>query len=244
MLIFFGTPANFSQSDIIDAIVLADSVTDNPYSFINWSGDVIVVEYELYKPTPEGENDCPQGSQSDPHLHQNIVDSKTSKLYQISYDVVGQSGQSVFLLSDKDLKVKVEGILKHDYSMHEVLITINGKVIKIKTYVVIFSNEIIEWNYNKKPKVTKSEQYFLMLSKNKIEISLRKNLTNLKILILKEDKSLLGPFLNVQFNNVNILTTIYGGLIGDIGRKNVNVIPSAQDYTRAIFDIDGKTLRN
>ncbi|CAD5126507.1 unnamed protein product [Dimorphilus gyrociliatus] len=79
-----------------------------------------------------------------------------------------------------------------------------------------------------------------VLSRNKIEIFLRKNLTNLKVIISKEDNYLTGHYLNIKFNNFNILTSVYGGLIGDIGRKNVNVIPSAQSHTSAIFQINGK----
>ncbi|CAD5126682.1 DgyrCDS14753 [Dimorphilus gyrociliatus] len=82
----------------------------------------------------EAENDCPnQGSQGDPHLHQSIVDSKTGQLHHICYDVVGKSDQSIFILYDPILKVKVKGILKDDYYIHEIRITVDNQVIKIKT---------------------------------------------------------------------------------------------------------------
>ncbi|CAD5126655.1 DgyrCDS14734 [Dimorphilus gyrociliatus] len=236
------TYANYIKEDIIDAVVLSP-IQNDPNKFSDkvpeWDNKVLYFsstavsfskcfKFETYIPNywferPEtlpGMNNCPSvdpNAGGDPHFSQKVIDSRTKRLRNICYDIVGRSGQSIYILNDNSTNTSVQGILKDDYYMHQIIIQYKGGVIIVDNSFIQINDKKLKWFNLVKYKVRLANIH--VKSTEEIHIETFYKQFKLVTIVKKEFKAYSGTFLNVYFEHINIFYENLGGLIGDIGKK-------------------------
>lgn len=179
----------------------------------------------------------------DPHFIQTLLDYQTHEPISICYDVSGQSEESIFILKDKLVDVKVEGILLDDYYMHKIKIEIETERLIVDTKLIFYQNKIVRWSEN--------EIFYIKnlriecLSKEKMTIEIWRNeRENLKMMIEKSKNNFGIEHLDVSFSNLNLNENRFGGLLGDVQRKKITVLKRGIKGDKELsIEVDGKEIR-
>lgn len=190
------------------------------------------------------QNPCSIASgNGDPHFIQTLLDNRTSQPINICYDVSGQSGQSIFILKDNFLETTIEGVLLDDYYMHRINIDLKGISLIIGTKSIFFQNRVNKWSKNEI--LYFRDTRIECLSNNKIKIEVWSEKGNLIIIIKKSMNQFGIEHLDISFPDfkfVNENERRYGGLLGDVQRKNISIDSRVQGEGQLSIDADGKKI--
>lgn len=164
----------------------------------------------------------------DPHFVQSLIDIETNKTHKICYDVFGETGQSIFILNDNKIGMKIEGILLNDYYIHSINIYFHKKrlfTIKIKSIEYKFKD--YEWIQNGRLYLN---EFLFNMNKNLLEISFLNEKSQLKIIIIKSKNNFGVWHLDVNFENLNKYENRnrFNGIIGDILNKKFSIFHKNQ----------------
>jgi len=198
--------------------------------------------FQTASTSPGQENPCGSDIIGDPHFLQTLIDHQANEPISICYDVSGQSGQSIFILQDKLVETRVEGILLDDYYMHEIRLEMKREHLIIGTKLISFHNKIYKWNTQEIFYLENARIECLSNEKMMIEIW-RKDNGSLKMIIEKSKNNFGIEHLDVGFPNLDLDSTRYGGLLGDIQQKKVSVLKSGIRADKECFvEVEGKEI--
>lgn len=179
------------------------------------------------------------GVNGDPHFYQTVYDIKTKRPINICFDVFGKSLQSVFILDDKFTKTKVLGILSDDYYFHEIHIIHRGNLIKINSKSMSYNDNQYDWNRNN---ILRFENVQLLAKSDEISIKTYYRSYNLTSIVQRSLNKLNYEHLDVKFENMDKRVSRYGGLLGDIGQKKIQILKGIQIVNEAILKINNQII--
>ncbi|CAD5112768.1 DgyrCDS1982 [Dimorphilus gyrociliatus] len=185
-------------------------------------------------------NDCPAedpNAGGDPHFLQKVFDGKTKQLTNICYDVFAESNELISILHDNLTNSDVQGVLKDDYYMHQIIIRYKGGLIVVDSSFIMLNNHKLEWA------VSKYNFDNLVIAVSKREVSIQTSYKNFKLttIVRREFKQHTGSFLNVFFEGMDAFSGRYNGLIGDIGKRKYIINDGIQSNGKSVW-LDGDTI--
>lgn len=164
----------------------------------------------------------------------------------LCYNVFGRSQQTIFILYDKFTKTKVEGVLLNDYYIHKVKIYHNGQLVNINRRYFEYEEKKNEWSPNTR---IIFKDILIDMSHETMEVEVRLGKYNLTTIIKKSVNKNNVEYLDVSFKGINQnriggnIVKRYGGLIGDIGQKDIFIeMEKFQDTMEINVEIDKRFL--
>lgn len=176
----------------------------------------------------------------DPHFYQTIHDKVTKEPINICYDVVGNTQQSIFLLEDKFTETIVKGILLDDYYFHQINIIQKEKMMKINTKLLNYNGN--SYNWSTKRKILRFDNIQITLNLNKVDVQVYVGFFNLTATIIRSINKFHYQHLDVTFGKMDKMNSRYGGLIGDIGKKNFQITKGIQFERDTIVKVNDQVV--
>lgn len=225
-----------SLSDISEAIV----VKRCPYS-----------KYPFEKLAPQFRDEPVQSGfdcsnvdiYDDPHIFQTIVNDKINKSINICYDISGKSQQKIFILEDKYLDTKIEGILLDDYYIHKVHIYQKDRQVEIDRKALKLDKNTYNWNdvclfCYENIQISMNQKHTL-----KFVINDDKYDRQITVFIKKSANEFGIEHLDISFQGLTNEKNRYGGIIGHIGKKNIHILEEGiQNKNDILVQIEDKKI--
>lgn len=170
------------------------------------------------------------GAVGDPHFSQYVQDEITKDRKLICYDVTGEAGQSIFILSINKNEYEIYGKLLDDYYLHSFQIISNGKqLFFLTTNNIFYKNRFISvWNGNFNKKNLFLNDFQISIKENSLTF---KNLKNdeFKLKIIRNKNYLGKMYLDINFDLEMMKKEFLGGLIGDISNHFYKFFQNVQN---------------
>lgn len=184
----------------------------------------VFVNYDGTEPAASG----------DPHFSQFVQDELTNKRKLICYDVTGESGQSIHILSINN-EYKIYGKLLDDYYMHSIHIFSKHKqLFNFSVNHLFHKNQFLgSWHSELKKKMTFKD--FVLIVKENLVVLKHSNGDAFQIKITKNENIFGKNYLDISFDLEMLNKENLGGLIGDIGKNHYKFIQSIQDNNNKKF---------
>lgn len=174
----------------------------------------------------------------DPHFSQYVEDELTEKEKLICYDVSGESGQSVFILSINK-EYEIYGKLLDDYYMHQIHILQNHKqLFNMTTNHLFYKNTLIDSLQNGLNKQMTFNDFQIFLKGNMIILK-HINDDKFKIKIIRQENFLGQNFLDISFDLEMLKKENLGGLIGDVGNNHYKFFQTVQQNNNKFVLVNG-----
>ncbi|CAD5126376.1 DgyrCDS14517 [Dimorphilus gyrociliatus] len=186
-------------------------------------------------------NPCAGGS-GDPHFIQQILDKNSKTPQTICYDVVGKSTNQIRILQDFQTKTKIDGILKDDFYMHIMRISISDEIFQFFTDYIQFPNDkVMIWKNTDSP--LQYGSLTIKITDRAISLLVKRRSKQLSFAITKEYNYLTGWHLNIGFQSLNATESRFGGMMGDIGKKSFEFRESIQNNRGAMLKDDNHIIQ-
>lgn len=145
----------------------------------------------------------------------------TNLPFHICYDVTGQSQQSIFILQDKFVQTKIEGVLFDDYYMHRIKIYQNHNSLVINRKSIEYNGKYYDWFNNGR---LIFENLLVYIKDNEIKVKCILGKHQLTTVISKSINNFGIEYLDVHFENMSKNENRYCGLLGDINGKEISIL--------------------
>ncbi|CAD5115524.1 DgyrCDS4491 [Dimorphilus gyrociliatus] len=187
----------------------------------------------------------------DPHFVQTVFDEANKDRKLICYDVTGEAGDHIEILTQNSSKTIIKGELIDDNYMHLIKITyLDGNIISSTEGTKFSDGLFIDWSNRIEPQKIERDTHSIIYNGPSITIELKNmddSIQNLNFTIKRLYHTLTGYFLDINFNHLVNYEGL-GGLLGRIGNNKFVFFGTAEeaeddtDSSKIAVNVNGQTM--
>lgn len=170
--------------------------------------------------------------QSDPHFMQTIYDEASKQTKTICYDVEGESGDVIEILTENATETVIKGELFDGHYMHLIKITyMDGNLLSTTDGTKFHDGLFIDWSDETETRFLDRDTYRLKYNGISLNIELKNfdiGRKNLNITIKRSYHTVTGYFMDISVHNLDNYNG-FGGLLGRIGNNKFRFYGQAHD---------------
>lgn len=187
----------------------------------------------------------------EPHFMQLVYDEASREHKTICYDIEGESGDVIEILTQNATKTAIKGELFDEYYMHLIAISyMDGNILSTTDGTKFHDGLFLEWTDEIQTKIIDRDTYRLKYKGISLNIELKNfdvSLRNLNVTIKRSYHTVIGYFMDITVHNLDNYNG-FGGLLGRIGNNKFRFFGQAHDgedmvdSTRIAVEINGEIM--